>query len=801
MADSNVVVEIEAEDSGVKKGLEDVGDAAKDTAKDVDELGKKAKKTESEYDKLTKAIDDQQAELSDLADEYKQAVVNFGKSSTEATTLKKRMSDLNDELKDNKSKLESAEKASKKFSSALDDAADDSQTLDIAVGNLVAEGITTLISSFGDAVGSVMALAEETREYREDMAKMDAAFKTAGHTTDTARKAYEGFYAILGESDRSVEAINHLAELTSNTEELADWQTIAAGVTAKFGDSLPIEGLTEAANETAKVGQVTGPLADALNWAGISEDAFNEKLAECNSEQERATLITETLTDKYQAAADEYNELTGQTQNARLATAEMEAAQANLGAAIEPVTTAWTRLKANALEAILPVVQTVVDWLNRVTTWMEENPEKAEVVKGVIIGITAALGSLLLAFGSMAIIDTVKSAFAALNLTMSANPITLVVAAIAGLVAAFLYLWENCDGFREFWISLWEKIKEIAGAVAVWFKETWAAVLAWFKEAVATIKTFFANAWAGVKAAFSNTIIGAYFKAIWETIKGIFSVVKSVLSGNWTDAWNAIKSVVNTWRAYFATVWNNIKAVFSSVKSTMSGYWSSAWTAIKNTVSTWRSYFSNVWSNIKGVFSGVGGWFSDKFKSAKNSIVNVFSDIKSKFYSIGDNLVTGIWNGINGNLSWIKGKIEGWVGNVKSFLKRLFDINSPSGWARDEIGEMLPPGMAIGFDNAMPEVEKQMEGDIDALTAKMQATVDAETVKVSNGYTAQYDGTQDIVRAVGTQTAGINSLASEYRRGSSTKQPIVLMVDKRELGRAVVDVSSAETERVGLSYA
>lgn len=262
MADGSVVIEMKAEDSELKKDLNDVGDAAKDTAKDIDELGKEAKKTESAYDKLTKAISDQQGELSDLKDEYKQAVVNFGKHSTEAAELKKRMATLNDELKKNKSKMDSAEKSAGKFSSALNETEGNSQSLDIALGNLVAQGIGSLVSSLGDAVASLMALADETREYRDDMAKLDAAFTTAGHTTDTAGKAYEDFYAILGESDRSVEAVNHLAELTKNEQEVAKWSTIAAGVTAKFGDSLPIEGLTEAANETAKVGAVTGPLAD-----------------------------------------------------------------------------------------------------------------------------------------------------------------------------------------------------------------------------------------------------------------------------------------------------------------------------------------------------------------------------------------------------------------------------------------------------------------------------------------------------------------------------------------------------------
>ncbi len=388
-------------------------------------------------------------------------------------------SGLEKDLKDVEKSAEKAGDGLEELGNGAKEAEKGLDAVDVAAGNFIADGLRNLVASVGDAVASLVALADETREYREDMAKLDAAFTTAGHTTDTAGKAYEDFYAILGESDRSVEAVNHLAELTKNEQEVAKWATIAAGVTAKFGDSLPIEGLTEAANETAKVGKVTGPLADALNWAGISEDAFNEKLAACNSEQERATLITETLNEKYQAAADEYNELTGQTQAARRATSDMEKAQASMGAAIEPVTTAWTRLKADALEALVPVVQKVVGWLNDLQKWMDANPGKANLVKAAVIGIATALGVLAVALGGMTIIKTVTAAFKSLNLTMLGNPITLIVAAIAGLVAALIYLWNNCKGFRKFWISLWAKVKEVAGAARTWLKTTTSALIAW----------------------------------------------------------------------------------------------------------------------------------------------------------------------------------------------------------------------------------------------------------------------------------------------------------------------------------
>ena len=146
---------------------------------------------------------------------------------------------------------------------------------------------------------ALVGTAVATEEYRVNQAKLNTAFEMAGAKAGTAQKVYSDLYKTLGDSDVAVEAANHLAQMTTNEKDLAEWTTIATGVYATFGDSLPIEGLTESANETAKVGQVTGSLADALNWAGISEDEFNKKLAACNSEQERTALIQDTLMGKY----------------------------------------------------------------------------------------------------------------------------------------------------------------------------------------------------------------------------------------------------------------------------------------------------------------------------------------------------------------------------------------------------------------------------------------------------------------------------------------------------------------------
>ena len=673
---------------------------------------------------------------------------------------------------DIKKKLDGVEDAAEDAAGGLDDLGDSAEdagksfsTADAAIGSFVGNALANLANKLVETVGNIVALADETREYREDMAKLDTAFTTAGHSTETANEAYSSFYRILGESDRSVEAVNHLAELTKNEEEVAKWGTIAAGVTAKFGDSLPIEGLTEAANETAKVGAVTGPLADALNWAGISEEEFNTKLAACNSEQERATLITETLNGEYAAAAEEYNKLTANTQAARDATNRMEQAQAALGAAIEPVTTAWTNMKANALQWFvdvgLPALQN--GW-----QWIQDNIPTIAVIVG---GLTAAW----LAFGgAQTILNAVQTAGiaiqTALNAVMNANPIGLIILAITALVAGFMLLWNNCEGFRNFWKGLWDGIKAAAKAVADWFKEAWTATLNWFKEAVAKIKEFFSAAWDGIKNVFNNSIIGNYFKAIWETIKAIFAVVKDVLSGNWSDAWEKIKGIVNTWRDFFAGVWEKIKAVFSVI----------------------------------------GEWFSSKFTEAKDNIVNAFSNIKEKFgeiwekikgafnisdmLKIGKDLLTGLWNGINDKVEWLKGKVKGVVDKIKSWFtgKDGFDEHSPSKWSK-QVAVDVNRGTAIGFENSA-DIPVQAAQET---TDRIKAAVSLEQAKMSQGVGVRDTGFAEVAQAVGMQTAGINSLASEYRKGSSSQVTIPLVLDGRELGRAIIDLGTQETARIG----
>lgn len=341
----------------------------------LDSLEKQLAATVKEYGENSKAADDlrikinnQKAALGKTEKDirkYKDALDSLETSSTDA---ERDIGDLSDEMQDQQKQASKAEKETDSLGSSLKKLATNAEGAGTKVGSLaktlsggIVKGIKTAGTAILGATAAFLATGEASQETMENMGKLETAFTTVGHSSQTAQQSYRGMVGILGEMDQSVEAVNHLARLTKSQEELAQWTTIAAGVYATFGDSLPLEGLTEAANETAKVGEVTGPLADALNWAGVSEDAFNEKLKACSSEQERASLITSQLVELYGEAGNKYQQTNADLIAARQAQSDLNLALAETGKLAMPVTTAFKQMGANLLTEFLPSLKQIRD--------------------------------------------------------------------------------------------------------------------------------------------------------------------------------------------------------------------------------------------------------------------------------------------------------------------------------------------------------------------------------------------------------------------------------------------------------
>lgn len=350
------------------------------------------------------------------------------------------MSELSQDTDRAASKMDKLKRSAKEMNATLKRAGEGLGN----VGQKMSMGVTAPV------IAGIGLATEGTREFRQDLGKLDAAFKTTGHGVETGRKLFADFYGIIGEDDTSIETVNHLAQMTKNQKELADWTTIATGVYASFGDSLPLEGLTEAANETVKVAKVTGPLADALNWVGISEDEVNEKLETMNSEQERSAYLTDLLTGKYKKIAAEYRNINGVVIDANQSQAALRLEMADLGNKLEPIVTKVVR-----------AVTKLVDAFNSMPEPMQDM-----IIKFGLI--TAAIGPVLMVVGKAMVffalfgdkLAGVTGAGAKLAgflprlgtlIAGLSNPVGWAVLAVAGLIAIFAKLWQTSPKFRN-WV-------------------------------------------------------------------------------------------------------------------------------------------------------------------------------------------------------------------------------------------------------------------------------------------------------------------------------------------------------------
>lgn len=415
---------------------------------------------------------------------------------------------------------------------------------------------------------------------------------------------------------------------------------------------------------------------------------------------------------------------------------------------------------------VADAVKFAADKMSEFVEWLGGGSRGVTVLKTAVFGITAAFIAWKAAMAITSVVSRLKNAIIGLKAAiigiksvMLANPIALIVAGIAALVAAFVVLWKKCDGFREFWLNIWDNIKSAAAYAWEFIKSVWNDVSPYFsalwnkiKEDVTTVwntiknifssawdfvksvwdkaKPYFPAIWQGIKNVFSvvKTFIGGafssalvavtavwdtaagYFQSVWNTIKGIFSVVKSVLSGNWNDAWEAIKGIADTWKDYFQGVWNGIKSVFSTVKSWFGDTFSAAWETIKAIAGTWGNYFQGVWDNIKSTFGAVKSWFGDTFGAAWEAVKNIFAPvgeffgglwdtIKDKFSSLGTSIADAIGGsvktGINGIISMIESTINKAVDLINGALE-LADSIIPGDQSGWEVGSVSLPRLAQG---------------------------------------------------------------------------------------------------------
>ena len=409
-----------------------------------------------------------------------------------------------------------AEETAKTVEKAADQTEKSGQKTESAFEGIgkAALGLGKFVLTAGAALGGAwFAAVEGSREYRSEMGLLEAAFIKSGHTTTEAKQTYSDLNAVLGDTGQAVEAAQHIALIADNEKEMNELTHIGTGIFANFGASLPLEGLFEAVNHTASLGEVQGSLADALEWSGITVEEFNGKLEKISSEEERQDLIMKTLKDTYSKAGDQYKETNKDVIEANKAQERLTDAFAEFGRIGEPIVTNIKNAIAAFVESAAPKLEELIQKVKDVKTWVQENEQTIKDWAAVIAGATVSVGLFLLILNWGKIMGAaktailgVKTAVLLLNAAMKANIIGLIVSLIAGLVTAFVLLWKNNEGFRKFWLDLWAKIKSACATAVDWIKDKLDSlgkvakkVGDWFGDIKDSAAKSFDDAWKSVK--------------------------------------------------------------------------------------------------------------------------------------------------------------------------------------------------------------------------------------------------------------------------------------------------------------
>lgn len=489
-----------------------------------------------------------------------------------------------------------------------------------SMGDALNQGWKTAATTIAGVGTAILALGPATQEYRNEQAKLQTAFEAAGASATEATQTYNDLYRVLGDSGQAVEAAGHLAKLTTNEQELAEWTTICQGVYATFGDSLPIESLTEAANETAKTGELTGALADALNWAGVSEDEFKASLEACNSEAEREALIRETLMGLYEESAATYEENNAAILAQNEANAQLQASLAALGEAVTPLVTAFTQFASEALAVVIPYFQqlaeqygpalasaldTVASALGTAFTFLTEHTGLLATVAGIIAGITAAIGLYNAAAAIKAAMDAAQvTTLAGLTASYAAHAAAVIAAlapylAIVAAIAAVIAIIVVC-------IKHWDDIKEAIGNAWDWIKDK-------TSEAVEAVCEWFNN---------MKDRVGAIVDEIKAAIEEKFEAMKEMMG----RVMNAAKEVVTE-------KLDNMKSAYEEHGGGIQGIAAAAMEGVKGYYTAGYDFINNL---TDGKLGEVANKIGEKMNQAKQKASESLNKIKDEFTKVFD---------------------------------------------------------------------------------------------------------------------------------------------------------------------
>ena len=714
---------------GINTSIREIGSEMKlataefgDNAESIDALTRKQdilKKSLEEQAKKAKAAEDALKKMRDGGIEptnpaYQKMQTALNNTKADMVKIQKEIDDTSEKLKKSKIDWESVGDTVGK------------------VGKAIGAGVAAMGAAIGAAAGAFLGLAESTREARVNMGKLETGFTTAGHSAEDAKKTYTELYGVLGDDGQATEAAAHLAKLTKNEKELATWTDIATGVYATFGDSLPIENLTEAANETAKTGAITGGLADALNWAGVSEDEFQASLDKCSTEQERQALITKTLNGLYSDAAEKYREVNGDIIDAQKATASLNSAMAELGAIAEPIVTKLKQLAAELLQQITPFVELIGNGLVGALTGAEGAAQ--QFTDGLLGMVTFAIQKL----------TEMLPTFINFAFQMIANIATGIAQALPTLVPSLVQL------VADIVQVLIDNIPLLIDAALQLVTGLAQGIINAIPVLVAALPTLITSLIDGLLSSIPQIIqagiglLTSLITALPEIIATIVAAIPEIINGIITALLENIPLIIQAGIdllvALIQALPQIITTIVQAIPQIISGIVNALVQNIPQIIQAGVQLFVALIQNLPTIIAEI----VKAVPQIVSGIVSAFGSLVGEMVKAGANLLHGLWEGISSAAGWLWEKVSGWASSLVDGIKNFFGIHSPS-TVFAEIGTNMGEGVGVGFGESMNGVSSDMTA---AMGGAGQLTA-AEAVRaVNDGIIANIEGLSGAITAI-----------------------------------------------------
>ena len=702
-----------------RKEMNNIIQQAKTLSSEMKAVTSSFSKNDSEQKKLTaqtqvlnKQIEVQQKRVDKLAEMYQKSAQKLGENDTKTLKWKQALNEATAELRRMERSLDDVGDGMDDMGSAAQTSTSGISAMAVTIGNLAAQAISSAIGAIKDFATSIWNLDETTEEFRRAQGRLNTAFEAAGYGADTAQEAYTGFYKILGDTDTATEASQLLAQLAENAQDVSTWTQIAAGVSGTFGDSLPIEGLIEASNETAKVGEVTGSLADALNWVGISEDQFNEKLAACSSESERNRLIMETLAGQYDAASEAFYRNNEALVASRESQVLMDQSLGKLGETI-------STLKSQLQSEFMPAISGVVDAFNSllqgdsgagdqfataiqsfVQTAVEQLPQLittgAQLVSGLVSGIIQALPQLK---------QTASTMFSNLTTYLKENLPQMIQTGLETLLSFSGSLRENAGQLVDVALNL---IKTLANGL-----------IQSLPALIENVPTIVSNI-AGIINDNAPKLIATAAELIWNLVKGIIQSIPTIVE----NIPKIIKAIVDVIMAFdwlnlggniIKGLANGVKNLGSSVAQAVRNVLQNPIQFLQNLVNNFKNMGRNLMQFLGSGISGMSSSILSAIRNVLNAGINLIKSLPSQAVKWGKDFIQGLAGGIMSAARALLDSVKSIAKSIASFLH----------FSRPDVGplrdyETWMPDMIDGMAEGIYKNAYKLENAVSSLSAGME---------------------------------------------------------------------------------